>query len=238
MPLRLVQACCRAVPVSGAALSLMTSAGGPGSLLTASDRIAAAVEELQFDLGEGPGLDAARGGSPVLVADLAGAAGHRWPVFAATAARRGVAAVFAYPLRMGSVALGVLELYRDRAGPLDDAGQAEASACAVLATTLVLQLQSALTAAGPVPLDAPEEARIALADDRAVVHQASGIVSVSAHVGVGQALVLLRGRAYAEGRALDELAADVVTGRVLLDGTGRDHHDRPRDGHGDERDFR
>jgi AmiR/NasT family two-component response regulator len=51
-------------------------------------------------------------------------------------------------------------------------------------------------------------------DDRAEVHQATGVVSVQAAVGLAEALVLLRARAYADERPLGDLARDVLTGTV------------------------
>ena len=51
-------------------------------------------------------------------------------------------------------------------------------------------------------------------DDRAEVHQATGVVSVQAAVGLAEALVLLRARAFADERPLGELARDVLDGSV------------------------
>ena len=55
-----------------------------------------------------------------------------------------------------------------------------------------------------------------LAIHRAEVHQASGMVSAQLGVGVAEALVRLRAHAYAEGRPLADVAADVVTRRLRL----------------------
>jgi hypothetical protein len=51
----------------------------------------------------------------VLAPDLAAAA-ERWLVFAPGVAAVGVAAVFAFPVRVGRVTIGVLDLYRDPPG--------------------------------------------------------------------------------------------------------------------------
>jgi AmiR/NasT family two-component response regulator len=51
-------------------------------------------------------------------------------------------------------------------------------------------------------------------DDRAEVHQATGVVSVQARVRLAEALVLLRARAFADDRPLGELARDVLAGTV------------------------
>ena len=51
-----------------------------------------------------------------------------------------------------------------------------------------------------------------IADTRAVVHQATGMISAQLHVGVDEALVRLRGRAFAVDRAVEAVAAEVVAG--------------------------
>ena len=229
MPLRLVRACSRALPVTGAGLSLMSAAGALDGLIAASNDTATAVEDLQFDLGEGPCWDASRSGYPVLVADLAHDPDRRWPFFAADALVCGVAAVFSYPLQSGGLRLGVLDLYRDQTGALDDAAHAEALHYAAAAALLLLHLQAQLeepTAAAGRTIDPVDIEGIALADDRAVVHQATGVVSITAGVGVGAALLLLRGRAYAEERGVGDLAEDIVAGRARLSGPGRTAQDR------------
>ena len=51
-------------------------------------------------------------------------------------------------------------------------------------------------------------------DDRAEVHQATGVVSVQSGVSLDAALLLLRARAYAEQRPIGELALEVLNGVV------------------------
>ncbi|ABS01715.1 GAF domain protein [Kineococcus radiotolerans SRS30216 = ATCC BAA-149] len=219
LPRRLVERCGRVLPVSGAGLALMDDTDHPAGLVAASDGVAVALEDLQFTLGEGPCVDASRTGRPVLVPDLAaadpylGAAG-RWPAFTREALAAGAAAVFTFPLRIGAIRLGVLDLYRERPGGLDEAEVAEALDLASTATTVLLHAQARRGPdAGPGRL---EPWSLPLAHDRAVVHQATGVVSVTAGTGLGEALLLLRARAYTEQRPLDEVAADVVAGRVRL----------------------
>ncbi len=70
LPHRMVAACVDALPVSGAGMALVTDQG-PGGMLAATDGPSAILEELQFSLGEGPCVDAAMTGRPVLHPDLA-----------------------------------------------------------------------------------------------------------------------------------------------------------------------
>jgi AmiR/NasT family two-component response regulator len=55
---------------------------------------------------------------------------------------------------------------------------------------------------------------VAVLDDRAEVHQATGVVSVQAAVGLAEALVLLRARAFADPQPLGDLARKVLAGTV------------------------
>lgn len=216
LPDSLVRLCARSLPVSGVGLALMTDEG-PAGTVAGSDDGALQLEELQFTLGQGPCVDASRTGRPVLAPDLTDASSRNWPQFAARADAAGLRAVFAIPLQVGGIRLGVLDLYRDTAGELTGEELADALAFADAATQLLLDLQARDTAEGLPPPHA-----LPLLDDRAEVHQATGVVSVRAGVSLGQALALLRARAYAEGRPIGALARDILDGLVQL-GKNDDH---------------
>src|SRR5207249_7772270 len=68
--------------------------------------------------GEGPCVDACRQDRVVAEPDLADPVTRRWLAFTRPALRAGARAVFGFPLRVGTVRLGALNLYRDRPGPL------------------------------------------------------------------------------------------------------------------------
>ena len=203
LPANLAAACVRSLPVTGVGLALMTD-DGPAGIVAATDGAARELEELQFTLGEGPCVDASGTGRPVLQPDLAVTAPLRWPAFAGGALEAGVRAVFAFPLRVGAIRVGVLDLYRDRAGPLSADELTEALSYADAATLVVLDAQAGFPALTPV----------AVLDDRAEVHQATGVVSVQAAVGLAEALVLLRARAFADPQPLGDLARKVLAGTV------------------------
>ena len=215
LPAGLVHGCARALPVTGVGLALMTD-GGPAGTVAATDGPALVLEELQYTLGEGPCVDASRSGRPVLQPDLAATASRRWPAFAGGALAAGVAAVFAFPLRVGAIRVGVLDLYRATPGTLTPEQLREALSFADAATLLLLYLQTRTVSDG----FAPEG--LAVLDDRAEVHQATGVVSVQAGVSVAEAVVLLRARAYAEQRPVSDLARDVLSGTAdFRDGRAR-----------------
>jgi GAF domain/ANTAR domain len=218
LPERLCRVCAAAVPVSGVGLALMTAAGH-GCTVTATDGAAAVMEDLQQALGEGPCMDASRDGRPVLHSDLAATGSSRWPGFTAGALEAGIAAVFAFPLQVGAIRLGVLGLYRDTTGALDRLQLAEALAFAEAATTILLHLQ------GKSPLGQPLHPRLAEAvESRREIHQATGMIAVQAAVGLTEALLLLQAHAYSSECPLLEVAQDVVTRRLRF-GREDDHHE-------------
>jgi hypothetical protein len=122
-----------------------------------------------------------------------------------------VRAVFGFPLHVGAVRLGALNLYRDRPGPLTDDQHADALVMADVAAQAVLVLQAN---APPGQLAAALEAS---SDFQYVVHQASGMVAAQLDVSVGQALVRLKAHAFGNERPLTEVARDVVARRMRFD---------------------
>jgi hypothetical protein len=195
--------------LSGAAVILM-SEEEPGALAGAFGARVAEVADLQFVLGEGPCLEAFRDGAPVLVPDLLGASAERWPEFARQAVGLGARAVFALPLQLGAIRLGVLYLYRDRAGMLSGDQLADGFDLAELAMLTVLELQSHAP---------PGELGAGLGDDwahRAVVHQATGLVSAQLDTKLADALARIRAHAFANGRPIYHVAAEIVSGLLRL----------------------
>jgi hypothetical protein len=185
---------------------------------TAGDEVA----ELQVTMGEGPVSEAVRRNLPVFVPDLAdGWSAKRWPVFAPAAVAAGVAAVFVIPLTLGAIALGALEICRDADGPLSPDELADALLFADTVTTLLLG-RSATSAA----LDAADLAHPEPEHRWAVVHQATGMVSVQLDTDLGEAFLRLRAHAYLTGLRLSEVAADVVARRLRF--TPDTNHEKQR----------
>jgi hypothetical protein len=190
----------------------VTLPGGGYEAVYASDPTAADIEELTLTVGEGPGVDALAG-RPALVADLTVSEwSAQWPAFAPAAVLAGVRAIFAMPMQVGGVRLGVLTLSRARSGGLDREQLADALvltgvACAVL-----------LDAAGrDIPGDghsAPDQPWEPLGPHPPEVHQATGMITVQLGVSVAVALSRMRAYAYASDRRLRDVAADVVARRL------------------------
>ena len=204
----------RELQVSGAGVTLVSRPGtihAQQRLVHASDIIAARLEDLQLTVGEGPGLTAVTSRAPVLIPDLA-AARSRWPAFCPDAQHIGAAAVFAFPLTLGAIALGSLDCYRTTTGPL---GGDHVTSGLLLAEMAFEALLSEV--AGHAPDDLGW-----ISDIHAEVHQATGIVSYQLGVSVQAALLRIRAYAYAHERRLGDVAADVVARRLRFesDATG------------------
>jgi hypothetical protein len=206
---RLCTVCMTVTEMTGAGVMLMSGDVPRGSLCTTNE-VSALVEELQLTLGEGPCIDAHNLARPVTEPDLANSTG-RWPSFTPPALEAGVRAIFGFPLQVGSVRLGALNLYRDRPGALSDDQHADALVTADVVTQSVLSMQ-ARAPSGELAIEL--EPIIKLRD---VVHQATGMVAAQLGVSVGQAQIRLRAHAFADGRSLQGVAEDVVDRHLLFE---------------------
>jgi hypothetical protein len=209
LPVRLARACAVMLPVDGASLSLLdpTQHRVP---LGASSPAAATAERLQFTAGDGPCMSAQESRQPVfaLEEDLR----RRWPVFAdlllgATPYR----AVVAFPLQISLGAEGAIDLFFERPEQVPELDVFEAVAVGELVT-------SALSDAavwsewpadrGPHWLHGPAPRR------RAGVWEAMGSLSMALEVEATEALDLIRARAYGSGVSADDVAAELLAGRL------------------------
>ena len=189
--------------MSGAGIMLMSGDVPRGSVCTTDD-VSALIEQLQYDLGEGPCVDAYNGDRPVLEPDLVDPEHPRWLAFSGPAIEAGARAIFGFPLQVGAVRLGALNLYSTRPGRLTSEQHADALVAADIAAQAVLVLQAN---APPGALAAELEVG---ADFQYVVHQAAGMVAAQLEVSVGQALIRLRAHAFGNSRPLTDVAQAVV----------------------------
>ena len=168
------------VGMSGAGIMLMSDDVPQGSVCTSND-VSALIEDWQDTLREGPCVDAFQHGRVVFEPDLADPRTPRWLGFTPRAVEAGVRALFGFPMRVGTVRLGALNLYRDRPGPLSDDQHADALVMADVAARWVLDVQ----------VEAPSGAlaqELELGSDfHSVVQNAAGIVSVQLALGVTEA---------------------------------------------------
>ncbi len=217
---RLGEVCADVTGMNGAGIMLMSGDVSLGSVCTTNE-VSDLIEQLQFGLGEGPCVDAYLQDRPVLEPDLAKPSAPRWPAFAGPAVEAGVRAIFGFPLHVGAVRLGALNLYRDQPGPLTDEQYADALVMADVAADALIVLQAD---APPGELATELEAA---ADFQYVVHQASGMVAAQLDVSVGQALIRLRAHAFGNDWALADVAQDVVARKLRFDGQNGENDPAP-----------
>jgi hypothetical protein len=209
LPVRLARACARMLPVDGAGLSVLDAAQ-QRLPLGASSTDAEVAERLQFTVGDGPCMTAASTRQPVFAVeeDLR----RRWPVFSdllrgATPYR----AVVAYPLQPALTGFGAVDLYFERSEDVLDLDVFEAIAVGELVSSALSEASvwSSWSASdGPEWLQGPAPLR------RAAVWEAMGKVGVDLEIGTPEALALLRASAYGSGRTVDDVAADLLAGRM------------------------
>ncbi len=207
---RLVNACVDVLDVTGAGIMLIANDEHRGTL-GASDGVIRTVEELQFTLGEGPCVDTCRTGRPVHEPNLARPGTPRWPEFSIRAVEAGVKAIFGFPLLVGALAIGALDVYTDHPGDLRPEQVADAVTLAEVVTHAVLELQAD---AAPDSL----AGELGLGTElRTVVHQAAGMVSVQLDITIDEALSRLRAHAYVTSTPIADVAEGVVDRRLHLE---------------------
>jgi hypothetical protein len=143
--------------------------------------------------------------------DLADAVTRRWLAFTPPVLQAGARALFGFPLRIGTMRLGALDLYRDRPGPLSNEQHAAALALASIVARWVLEAEAGAPA-GTVPSELESGA-----DFHFVVHNAAGMVSVQQGISITDALIRLRAYAFSHDRQLTDVAQDIVDRKLRLD---------------------
>jgi len=181
--------------------------------ISASDDVSSRIDEIQFDLTEGPCWTALSTGAPVLEEDLVTRPGHHWPAFTEAVREHPVRAVFAFPIVFGPFPLGAVDVY--------------SPAPATLAPEQVRQGVSLATAAGRRVL---RRALRSLEDDdvladrspfsRRVVHQATGVVLAQLDVSPDDAYLLIQGHAFARRTTMRQVAEEILDGSVRFEKHG------------------
>ncbi|MGR0221495.1 GAF and ANTAR domain-containing protein [Agromyces sp. ZXT2-6] len=196
----------RAVPVSGAAVSTLGGLLGQETVAS-SDAIAARIDELQFDLGEGPCCDVVANGTPIFEPEIQTHPRHPWPAFIEAIRDEPVGALFAFPLSVGTMHLGALDLYH--AQPLNLSDEHARQVAAMTEVISRYLLRRALRYAGDLE---PPENRHA----RRIVHQATGFVIAQLGLPPEDAHLLIQGQALVQGRSMADVARDVVDRRLTF----------------------
>ena len=195
-----------AVDVSGVVISTLGHPLG-SQTVCATSVVAARIDEIQIDLGEGPCWEALRTGRPVSEPDLQNAGGDGWPGARDALRMLDIGSLYAFPLTIGDLGLGSVDLYSQAPLTLSRENVDDVTVLASIAARQVLR-----RALGDIA-----SAEKGMADgpySRREMHQAAGMVCAQLRISVDDALLVLRGHAFASGRSVREVAADVVARRL------------------------
>lgn len=192
----------------GAVVTVWTAAEAQ-AVAGASDTASRGLDEIQFEVGEGPGLDAFTAGRPVLIPELASAL-RRWPGYVPEALRAGIGAVFAFPLQLGAARFGVLTLYADRSRSLSFEETSQGLAFAELSTELLLKGSEA------GPSGTPGASLHEALHLRYEIYQAQGLVKVQLGISLVEALSRMRAHAFVTEQDLNALAIGILDGTIHI----------------------
>ena len=180
----------------------LRSAGGPVTA-ACTDPLASRVDEIQYQLDDGPCLHAMRHGHLVRIEDTADAA--QWPKFEEQAATQGIRSCLALPLIADGKPVGALNLYARDAATFGAAETRRAenfaeNASGALALALRLASYAALT----------DQMRSSLAS-RAVIDQAIGVIMARERCSQARAFAMLRAASQNGNVKLRDIATAIVT---------------------------
>jgi hypothetical protein len=210
---RLCARCVELLDVDGATISLLPQ-GIVWGTLAASGDFSRRVDELQFTVGEGPCMDAVRTGEPVL-ADLGQPGESRWPAFASAVLDLGVCSMIALPIIVDGSSAGALDLLRREPGSLGQDALAGGLIAAEVAGLPVARLMRD-TVDWEHASDGTDVQQAA-GWERVEVYQATGMIMGQLDVEPGEALMRLRGYAFAHGMTASEVAWSIIERRLRLD---------------------
>ena len=191
------------LPVSGASVSTFGSFLG-AETISATDARAGRVDELQFDLGEGPCWDALVNRRPVLEPDLATKSNASWPAFLAAIHEEEIGAIFAFPLLFGPLEIGALDLYSVAPVSLSPEQQRQTLVLSAIVSRIILR--HAISGD-----ELPDETTTF---SRRLIHQATGMVLAQLGTTAEDAHLIIQARAFAENRPMREVAQDVIERRI------------------------
>lgn len=195
-----------AIPVEGAAISTIADFLG-NETVSASGPLPARLDELQFDLGEGPCWEAMNHGRPVLEPDVRAKPNASWPEFSRALNDHNVGAIFAFPLAFGPLKLGAMDLISISPRELTDREERQSGILASLISRIVLD--RAIRRADEPDIFGPEDQF-----SRRLIHQATGMVLAQLDISADDARLLIQGHAFALNRSMRQIAEEILDRRL------------------------
>jgi GAF domain-containing protein len=165
------------------------------------------ADELQYERGYGPCLDAGRAGELFLVTDMR--TEERWPDYAVHAAERGVGSSLSVPLPFQGATIGALNNYAGAPGAFGDADVDLGQETAAFVAIAVANAEATARATQDVA-----NMRQAMLS-RSVIEQAKGILMERYRVTAEQAFTLLTHASQRSNIKLRDVAEELTTTGVL-----------------------
>lgn len=202
-----------ALPMGGVSVSTFGDLC-PSETVSATDEVATRVDEIQFDLSEGPCWAALATDAPVLETDLVQRPNAAWPAFNDAVRSEPVGAVFAFPVTFGPFPLGAIDVYVPEPATIEDdtVRQAMTLASAVSRRVLRRALRSIADEDDALLDRSPSSRR--------VVHQATGVVLAQLDISPEDAYLLLQGHAFARRTTMRRVAEEILDGTVRFEKRG------------------
>jgi GAF domain-containing protein len=177
--------------------------GGRVITVASADTLGSLLDEQQYEIDEGPCLEALYTARIVTAPDMSREA--RWEGYPQRAMAHGVSAVYASPLIIRGEALGVLNLYAAHVSAFEDPSRVDL--IAQIVTLTCVAITATLRNYGDVTL--AEQLQSAMSS-RSVIDQAMGIIMETEHCSATDAFALLRGVSQTRNIRLAEIAKDLV----------------------------
>jgi GAF domain-containing protein len=165
--------------------------------------LALAADELQYERGYGPCMDAARGGVVLRVDDMR--TEERWPDYVPRVLGTGVRSSLSLPLPYQGSTIGALDIYSTR--PEAFASPESLAAGREVAETIAVAIVNA-----DAHWQVSEQARnmrVAM-ESRAMIEQAKGVLMAQRRVPAEQAFEILREASQRYNRKLRDIATGIV----------------------------
>jgi|1186.fasta_scaffold32212_3 GAF domain-containing protein len=184
------------------ACGLTVEQAGHGVTVEYSGEMAARADERQYELDDGPCLEAMRTGEAVLAADMS--IEERWGAYPQRAVEVGVGSSLSLPLRIGNRGRGALNLYSTRTRAFTDEDRRAAESWAGQAGgALAVALRMAEREAA---VDHLQHGMVS----RQVIGQAVGLLMAQRRCGADEAFELLKGASQRSNEKLRDIAQRLV----------------------------
>ena len=165
--------------------------------------MALAADELQYERGHGPCMDAGRGNVVLRVDDMR--TETRWPDYSARVLDVGVRSSLSVPLPYQGTSIGALNNYSSEVG----AFRSEESMTAAVEVAEAIAVAIANADAHAQLVDQAHNMRRAM-ESRAVIEQAKGVLMSQRGIDAQQAFDMLREASQRYNRKLRDIAAGIV----------------------------